>query len=55
MNLYHYFQCTFFFTLFCFCWIQIFSIKFQVILASRSDYFRALLYGGLKETNQVIS
>lgn len=24
----------------------------KVILAARSEYFRALLYGGLKETNQ---
>ena len=24
----------------------------QVILASRSEYFRALLFGGMRETNQ---
>lgn len=26
---------------------------FQVVLAVRSEYFRALLYGGMKEANQV--
>lgn len=29
-----------------------FKSYFQVILAARSEYFRALLYGGLKESNQ---
>lgn len=28
-------------------------IWFKVILAARSEYFRALLYGGMKESSQV--
>ena len=28
------------------------TVILQVILASRSEYFRALLFGGMRETNQ---
>lgn len=30
-----------------------FEIPQQVVLAARSEYFRALLYGGMKESTQV--
>lgn len=33
------------------CFLSLLSV--QVILAARSEYFRALLYGGMKESSQV--